>query len=1432
MQGVSLWNGNVHLQATDLSVPGKGVSFALTRSYNSYYSAYEDSRGGVSQAAPWRFNWDLKLGYVGAGTSAVNIKQIWVEREDGSGENFFKDTDNLWYPMDQGNFNQIKGDFNGVAVELGKTTLLTREGLKYVFFNPDYAVDPAKKGLLIGIYDHDGNGLTVARDTSNRVASVTDASGRVYTFEYNAAGQLAKVGDFTTNPGRSVSYTWETSAATATAPASVRLKTVTDVRNGITTYNYSALTPTSTLNPPTAQTLLTSIIDPKGNATTGYSARTFTYTDTVYGNWGAASVTDGEGQTWRFNYCAKLANGTCQADPTAAQSFETTVTPPLGSAKITRFDTAGRLTERVVQANASAAPKTSKTTPFDMTGIASKFYNQAALTAKQESALGVAGGFGTSYSYTPDNAGNLASQTVPVLAGVNAVTNRAWNTDAQAAARLANNLQRVTQFTDAQGNATASTFNASGNLLTHTPPGLAATTLSYTGGLVTSVKDALNQTTDREYDTHGNLLKVTDPLLTGASSRLFVANTYYPNGQVQTSTDKRGLVTTYAWDAAGNLTSSQNTVGGVVNLVSHQYDANGNRSQTTDAMGNITRYTYDRNNRLKTVEKLIAGGSILTSTNYDALGRVTSTVNGNNHASTTTLDDIGNVLTRANALPTPSVTRYTYDDDNRVTQTQDPEGRITETTYDRVGHVKTVTTGVGTAAALTTSYDYDLNGRMVKMTDPRNNITQYGYDGAGRLTTLTDAAGGITHATYDDNGNLRTVQDPRGQTTSYSYDELNRPLTRVDANGQTWKTVYDANGNIVAQSVPGNTPAEFKVTNFTYDQLNRLTNVTYPDNSVVSYTYDPNGNRKTMTDSSGTTSYSYDALNRLSSKTDTLTGKTVGYSYDGVGNVKTLTYPGNQVVTYSYDEAERLNSLTDWLGKTTSYTLNRAGQVTAALFGNGSTVERVFDGSGRQTSLINKQPGGTVISSHGLTLDGNGNITNSTVQLPLPPALPNVNRAFTYDAANRLATVNGAAVTHDLAGRISSLGGDNYSYNDRDQVTAISGAHSASYVYNGAGHRLARTLGGESTRFVIDANRSLPEVLAETDSAGNVLRNYVYGYGLVSQIDAANTAHYYHFDPTGSTLALTNAAGVVTDSYAYTPYGETTTSGSTVNPFRYVGKLGVMDDGNGLHFMRARYYRADVGRFLSLDALKGAPNNPQTLNRYAYATGNPVMLVDPSGLCSLCNDSKEAISNSWLGGTYGFVEGYTAPLAPFSNSSIYSNFFGKQDYFFRGKGIGGAIDGIVENHEYLTKDTVKLRLKVGSNINFGTKSLGLAGIAYTSLDGGFEAAALWNEGRYDDAANRSFEVVGNISGGVAGGAIGTVACVAGGFVSGGVVTLVCAVVGGGVGSFLGENAPNVLAEFLAGAARGMGDESRSAQNPYVGTTVSCSEGRCRDPLPY
>ena len=47
--------------------------------------------------------------------------------------------------------------------------------------------------------------------------------------------------------------------------------------------------------------------------------------------------------------------------------------------------------------------------------------------------------------------------------------------------------------------------------------------------------------------------------------------------------------------------------------------------------------------------------------------------------------------------------------------------------------------------------------------------------------------------------------------------------------------------------------------------------------------------------------------------------------------------------------------------------------------------------------------------------------------------------------------------------------------------------------------------------------------------------------------------------------------------------------------------------------MRARYYSPEMKRFINADIIAGAIDNAITLNRFAYANGNPISFVDPFG---------------------------------------------------------------------------------------------------------------------------------------------------------------------------------------------------------------------------
>ena len=98
-------------------------------------------------------------------------------------------------------------------------------------------------------------------------------------------------------------------------------------------------------------------------------------------------------------------------------------------------------------------------------------------------------------------------------------------------------------------------------------------------------------------------------------------------------------------------------------------------------------------------------------------------------------------------------------------------------------------------------------------------------------------------------------------------------------------------------------------------------------------------------------------------------------------------------------------------------------------------------------------------------------------------------------------------------------------------------------------------------------------------------------------------------------MAVTDADGEVTAKYNYSPYGELLEGEYDENiPFLYNGQFGVMTDGNGLYYMRARYYNVDIKRFINQDVLVGTLERISSLNRFAYVEGNPISYLDPFGL--------------------------------------------------------------------------------------------------------------------------------------------------------------------------------------------------------------------------
>jgi RHS repeat-associated protein len=117
---------------------------------------------------------------------------------------------------------------------------------------------------------------------------------------------------------------------------------------------------------------------------------------------------------------------------------------------------------------------------------------------------------------------------------------------------------------------------------------------------------------------------------------------------------------------------------------------------------------------------------------------------------------------------------------------------------------------------------------------------------------------------------------------------------------------------------------------------------------------------------------------------------------------------------------------------------------------------------------------------------------------------------------------------------------------------------------------------------------------------------------LLAAVAHAGTVTYVYTDPQGTPLAEADANGNITARFEYTPYGVSVPSmGAAPNGVGYTGH--VNDPETGLVYMQARYYDAEVGRFLSVDPVGSKPGDGFNFNRYLYTDGNPITKIDPDG---------------------------------------------------------------------------------------------------------------------------------------------------------------------------------------------------------------------------
>jgi YD repeat-containing protein len=143
-----------------------------------------------------------------------------------------------------------------------------------------------------------------------------------------------------------------------------------------------------------------------------------------------------------------------------------------------------------------------------------------------------------------------------------------------------------------------------------------------------------------------------------------------------------------------------------------------------------------------------------------------------------------------------------------------------------------------------------------------------------------------------------------------------------------------------------------EVINYEYDKLNRLSKKILPDETFT-MTYTAIGKMASVTDSRGTTTYSYDVRQRLTEQKEP-DGKFLRYGYDGVGNRTILTTPSG-TTTFTYDKYNQLATVSDPTGNITTYTYDKAGNLTQTVMPNSVLETRSYDTLNRLTKIESKK---------------------------------------------------------------------------------------------------------------------------------------------------------------------------------------------------------------------------------------------------------------------------------------------------------------------------------------------------------------------------------------------------------------------------------------------------------------------------------------------
>jgi RHS repeat-associated protein len=549
-------------------------------------------------------------------------------------------------------------------------------------------------------------------------------------------------------------------------------------------------------------------------------------------------------------------------------------------------------------------------------------------------------------------------------------------------------------------------------------------------------------------------------------------------GNLTLAVDPRGAMTTNKWDALGRLAQQQHLDTNGVTLLSSEgfaYEPGGQVQYYTNGLGGVTTTLYTTNGLPK--YRSYPDGST-NAWRYYLDGRIKREIQGNGAYWQTTYDDSLRRATRIfySAAGVPLATNsLQFDRRGNVVQSVDEAGNAFTTTFDGLDRVK-VSAG---PAIVTVSMVTDMSFNTSYVTNVLQQISTNFYGQAGRAVTnvnalgeksvtLSDALGRTTSALiYASNGSL-----VRERHYAYSPDHHGVTVTDGSSGSAVVSTAFTDNAGqpVLSVSCPSSGLLEFSLNQF--DLAGNLVSAQHNSSTGGSVT--------TWT----TTSYTFDGLNRATSKTDRDNALTT-YAYNPLNNLTNRTMPGGLQWRAVFNNAGQM--LRDWNLSGTSATRSNnyvyfasgspfAGLLQTKIDGRNTTNTFAYDDWLRVTNMACSGTLPEQKLTTGWQYEPRGFVTAISEQFASTNTGPNTSITRSFDAYGQLASESVSAGSFgystgqgwDAAGRRNQLtiGGASYGFGwqaDGALIFASNPTGSGSYSYSTAGLLNSRLVGNRYT---------------------------------------------------------------------------------------------------------------------------------------------------------------------------------------------------------------------------------------------------------------------------------------------------------------------------------------------------------------------------------